>query len=291
MSITGFETLTDAAELLLRCCQPNSFQNPIVIHTSELSKHSSQPTSTDAPADDDLQIPGGPILCKAKAKDEYWPAYLLNYLGLRRPKSETSAFNPASLSEKYYLVQFFDGTSAEVPRSFFFTSIESDFRTIKVGRIYTTEMKYKQFLPKLISILPDVDAVLAGEASDDSVRRRHQEFLQNQGEGRFQPHEDIIYGQYSDHLLYEVAAFLTDRYFKRAGPLVGPIDPRIFQLSENQKLAYISDVILPEVLVLVTIKDVVQDASTPVLNPRAAALNSLKTPDIVDLVKRLRGCA
>ncbi|KAA1102490.1 hypothetical protein PGT21_000669 [Puccinia graminis f. sp. tritici] len=211
MSFTGFETLTDADELLRRCLEQHHRGNQITIHASDSSENSSNSTTTNDP-DYDLEIPGEPILCKAKLKGEYWPASLIGCVGLRNAKSRTSRLDPVSLSEKYYSVHFFDGTSAEVPRSFFLTSIERNFHTVPVGRIQTIETTYKQFLPKLIKILPDVDAILAGNASDSGVKQRHEDFLGGQRGQDCIPNEDIIYGKYSDSLLYEVAAFLSNRY-------------------------------------------------------------------------------
>ncbi|WAR58904.1 hypothetical protein PtB15_10B243 [Puccinia triticina] len=146
--------------------------------SNDIGRQSNNYAISDAP-DHDLEIPGETILCKSDAEDKYWPASLINYLGIRNRDSIISTFDHTSRSEKYYSVEFFDGTCSEVPRSFFFTSAEREFHTVKVGRIKTTEMKYKEFLPILIEILPDVEEILAGTASDDGVKQRHNNFLES----------------------------------------------------------------------------------------------------------------
>ncbi|OAV87966.1 hypothetical protein PTTG_29217 [Puccinia triticina 1-1 BBBD Race 1] len=287
MSFTGFETLTDGEELVRTCCERNQLQNPIFISTSESSGNLSNYAISDAP-DHDLEIPGETILCKSDAEDKYWPASLINYLGIRNRDSIISTFDHTSRSEKYYSVEFFDGTCSEVPRSFFFTLAEREFHTVKVGRIKTTEMKYKEFLPILIEILPDVEEILAGTASDDGVKQRHDNFLESHHGRNSIINDVVIYGQYSDRLVYQVTIYLRDRYLKNGVPSAGLIDSRIFRLSEADQLTYFSHIIVPEVILLVTMKEFLQDPSIPGLDTRTAALEALKKVDIVDLVNFFR---
>jgi hypothetical protein len=69
---------------------------------------------------------------------------------------------------------------------------------------------------------------------------------------------------------------------------VEPLDPRIFQLSKEVKTSYISDIILPEAILLITVADIYEEALSLSISPRKYAMESLKETDIVDYINCLR---
>ncbi|OAV87760.1 hypothetical protein PTTG_29289 [Puccinia triticina 1-1 BBBD Race 1] len=283
MSFTGFETLTDGVEVVRIACQRRHPEHQTIISISaesDSSVNSPDSTTIDAP-DDDLNIPGEPILCKSNARGKYWPASVISYAGLRN-KNRVDA---APLSEKRYLVEFCDGMRSEVPRSYFFTPREIEFHTVQMGDIQTTEIQYDEFFPKIKQVLPDMDAIFAGNASDDDVKQRHENFLTLPDQ---RPMVRPIFGGYSDSLVCKASKFLRTRYFDETSPLIESVDPQVLQLSDKCKTDYISDIALPEVFLLVTVKEVIRGASRPLMNPRQTAMACLMKTDIVDLVTSLR---
>lgn len=103
-------------------------KNGHTISDSKSSDTSSNSTFDNDYPDVELQIPGEPILCKSRVNGDYWPASIKAYVGIREAKPA----HPIAF-KKYYLVVFCDNTSREVPRSFFLTSIERNFSTVKVS--------------------------------------------------------------------------------------------------------------------------------------------------------------
>ncbi|KAA1063816.1 hypothetical protein PGTUg99_000442 [Puccinia graminis f. sp. tritici] len=200
MSSWTFDTLPDAETLLrISCRQEKAPRDPSPVNTSSSKK----PTESlgnpyesiilDAP-DLDLKIPGEPILCKAKACGEYWPASIAAYVGLRTiiPRWQKKG-DTTPLAQKYYWIKFCDGTHLEV------------------GRIQTTEIQYHKFYPQLLEILPELDAILAGNGLNHDIKRRHEDFLK--GPIKRCGLQDITYGNYSDELLFKAGRFLWNRYF------------------------------------------------------------------------------
>ncbi|KAA1063958.1 hypothetical protein PGT21_008402 [Puccinia graminis f. sp. tritici] len=231
-------------------------------------------------------IPGEPILCKYKIKGEYWPASITNFVGFGRPRCKrlSNSSPPYETYEKYYCVRFCDNKYLEVPRSFFLTSADSEFYTVPIGQIQTIEITYEQFYPKLIDVLPELDDVLAGNALDGGVKQQHDEFLK----GPLQRHKimtgELVYGSYSDDLLHSMAAFLKNRYINDAQA----VDFRFKALSDDQKTTYISDILIPEALILINTKEILEEFASPVEDARQLALNALKEVDIVTIVGCLR---
>ncbi|OAV88107.1 hypothetical protein PTTG_11697 [Puccinia triticina 1-1 BBBD Race 1] len=241
----------------------------------------STPEDFDTP-DLDLQIPGEPILCKSDATGEYWPASIKNYAGVRSTRSEDNN-NQSLVFQKYYTVLFFDETISEVPRCFFLTSADREFHTVQIGRIHTTETTYRRFYPKLSNVLASLDLIAAGKAQDPTVKAKHKQFLRVPSQQRV-----VLYGKYSDKLLFHVGQFLRERYFGNAATSLEAVDPRVLQLSDNARLDYISDILLPEALLLITTAEIYEEASSLSVNPRQYATECLKETDIVDLVNCLR---
>ncbi|KAA1136504.1 hypothetical protein PGTUg99_034052 [Puccinia graminis f. sp. tritici] len=242
--------------------------------------------SLDFP-DLDLKIPGEPIICKSKATGQYWPASIKMYAGLRSTGCKRNS-NQAGSFTKYYLVQFCDKILLEVPRSFFLTSIDREFYTVKMGRLHTTEIPFKQIYPKILNVLPHLDLIVAGKAQEPTVKERNDRFLQAALIQNALLVGDVVYGNYSDDLLYQVAQILHERYFLQPTTFVEPLDPRIFQLSKKVKTSYISDIILPEAIILITVADIYKEALSLSITPRKYAMESLKEPDIVDYINCLR---
>lgn len=73
--------------------------------------------------DDELDLPGELVLGRdGPSKDiDYWPAKLINYIPPTKPNQAGK-----------YAVTWLDGTTGQIPRSWFYTMSEDEFATCKV---------------------------------------------------------------------------------------------------------------------------------------------------------------
>ncbi|KAI9620672.1 hypothetical protein KEM48_008021 [Puccinia striiformis f. sp. tritici PST-130] len=251
------------------------------LHYRESSFHSN---SFNLP-DPGLQIPGEVILCKSKANGEYWPAVIKAFVGVQTPRCSRKGNQPTF--QKVYLVQFCDETISEVPQSFFWTTAHREFHVVEMGRIHTTEITFKKIYPRLLNIMPELDLISSGNAREPTVKERHEHFLQAPIGQHALLGENVLYGQYSDNLLFDVAQFLSNRYFLNATQRLEPLDPRVLQLCDHGRTSYVSDVLLPEAILLITMEEVNEEAPNHPINLRERAMDCLKETDIVDLVNCL----
>jgi hypothetical protein len=82
-----------------------------------------------------------------------------------------------------------------------------------MGRLHTTEIPFKQIYPKILNVLPHLDLIVAGKAQEPTVKERNDRFLQAALIQHALLVGDVVYGNYSDDLLYQVAQILHERYF------------------------------------------------------------------------------
>jgi hypothetical protein len=82
-----------------------------------------------------LVVPGEPVLCKTRAREtNYWPARLVKYEGSSRRQARTQ-------TEELFCVKFCDDVWMVVPRSFFLTAFQKEFKTAKVSQQKETKKK------------------------------------------------------------------------------------------------------------------------------------------------------
>ncbi|KAI7955250.1 hypothetical protein MJO28_005650, partial [Puccinia striiformis f. sp. tritici] len=304
MSTTGYasSTNTSSNELALSSSEYYSCSDGTAISSTENSSPLSIPvlsltdySSTNSESsfhsnsfnlpDPGLQIPGEVILCKSKANGEYWPAVIKAFVGVQTPRCSRKGNQPTF--QKVYLVQFCDETISEVPQSFFWTTAHREFHVVEMGRIHTTEITFKKIYPRLLNIMPELDLISSGNAREPTVKERHEHFLQAPIGQHALLGENVLYGQYSDNLLFDVAQFLSNRYFLNATQRLEPLDPRVLQLCDHGRTSYVSDVLLPEAILLITMEEVNEEAPNHPINLRERAMDCLKETDIVDLVNCL----
>ncbi|PLW28888.1 hypothetical protein PCASD_15807 [Puccinia coronata f. sp. avenae] len=110
-----------------------------------------------------LVVPGEPVLCKTRAwETNYWPARLVKYEGSSRRQARTQ-------TEELFCVKFCDDVRMVVPRSFFLTAFQKEFKTAKLGELETTEVTWEQILPKLKKETQKLDSIISGSYMEQSV--------------------------------------------------------------------------------------------------------------------------
>ncbi|POW01707.1 hypothetical protein PSTT_12277 [Puccinia striiformis] len=215
-------------------------------------------------------IPGEPILCKVKSKSEtYWPAQIIRHTGFLEATS-TSTFQ-----EKVYEIHFCDEIVMNLPRSFFLTAFERMFHTVKVGELHTTEVTFSQVYQKFRMLPP-------------SWIRFWPEILFPSPYLTGRIPEVPAYGQYSEDVICSIIQHFEDRYiFNTTEELAANINHCFIGLSRQSKIRYVSDVIVPEAMVLMTAQEFVEEGEDP-NQARQLAMDCLSRPDIVTLVYSLR---
>ena len=94
-------------------------------HAAPLQEESSDDDWIPEPVDDNLTIPGEPVLSKDRSSiDIYWPAEILEYKLPDHPKLKGR-----------YLLRFLDGKQKYVTRNMFFTATEDGFATCTVSLV------------------------------------------------------------------------------------------------------------------------------------------------------------
>lgn len=82
----------------------------------------------------------------------------------------------------------------------------------KMGQISTTKMTYKMFFPKFVNILLDLDSIVAGNGSNISINKQHNDFLKDPLQQSKILSRNIIYGNYSDNIIRKMCDLLIARY-------------------------------------------------------------------------------
>ncbi|KAI9620470.1 hypothetical protein H4Q26_013682 [Puccinia striiformis f. sp. tritici PST-130] len=104
--------------------------------SEDLDDDDSELDDFDGP-DQELEIPGEPILCRSSAKSQdYWPARVISYTRLKLDKStirggKLSKKSTRKKSEKTYQMQFCDRSVLVTPGSPFWTTDQEEFYTVK----------------------------------------------------------------------------------------------------------------------------------------------------------------
>ncbi|PLW46495.1 hypothetical protein PCASD_06332 [Puccinia coronata f. sp. avenae] len=197
-----------------------------------------------------LVVPGEPVLCKTRAREtNYWPARLVKYEGSSRRQARTQ-------TEELFCVKFCDDVRMVVPRSFFLTAFQKEFKTAKLGELETTEVTWEQILPKLKKETQKLDSIISGSYMEQSVVDRHEDYLTRTPEGHRQLAEGVSYGQYPKAVITGVTEHLQDRYiFHLTEPIEIVVDSRFLALTKEEKKVYLQGVILPEAIILITQQD------------------------------------
>ncbi|EGG03133.1 uncharacterized protein MELLADRAFT_117425 [Melampsora larici-populina 98AG31] len=249
----------------------------------------------DEGPDPEINIHDEVILSKDKRKGQYWPARVTGYVGLKIVKQPGNrSRNVKPRKEKYYHIKFCDGTQVEVPRSYFLTSDQTEFHQVSIGQVTTNEIKFNKFIEVLEPHLTEIDFIVKGKSTDLSIQSQHETFLLNV-KGRSLIPRDVKYGRYTEKLIVEVGHFLRDRYLTSTES--NEYDPGFLELDDAQKSQYVFDILVPQLLWLVTVEQHKQslledeeDSTEASILKRAQelALAELHDADIVDRVYALR---
>ncbi|KAH9451354.1 hypothetical protein MJO28_009119 [Puccinia striiformis f. sp. tritici] len=219
--------------------------------------------------DQELEIPGETILCRSSAKSQdYWPARVISYTGLKLDKrsnrgGKLSKKSTRQKSEKTYQIQFCDGSLLVTPRSSFWTTDQEEFYTVKVGQVQTKEIKFEKMVPQIEKELHHLDQIINGKSSDSNLISKHESFLTSIKHRASIP-QDVKYGKYSEELIHKVGDYLRDRYLSiqnnesESEPKI-TVDPRFAKLTETEKSQYIFDILVPELIWLITVTQYLED--------------------------------
>ncbi|KAI9624573.1 hypothetical protein H4Q26_016802 [Puccinia striiformis f. sp. tritici PST-130] len=214
--------------------------------------------------DQEIEIPGEIVLCQSNGESqEFWPARVVSYAGLQSFKSGRITQKPTFKSEKTYRLQFFDHNFIIAPRSSFWTTDQEEFYRVRMGQIHTCRTKFKHMSPLIEKELPHLDRIVNQKSSDPILISKHENFLTSVKNRGLIP-EDVRYGKYCEDTLHEVGMFLRDRYLlnnrleSEEGRIIA-MDPRFSALSEADKTQYIFDILVPELIRLITVTQYLED--------------------------------
>lgn len=214
--------------------------------------------------DQELDIPGETVVCRMNARSqEYWPARVISYMGLKSNKRGPPKLSkkPAK-SEKTYRIQFCDGSQIVAPRSSFWTIDQEEFYRVKIGQVKTREVKFEEMIPQIDNQLHELDLIINGKSKDPNLIIKHEDFLTSL-KNRGSIPRDVKYGKYSEELIHRVGNYLRDRYLvnqlesEEAAKIT--VDSRFERLSETEKSQYIFDILVPELIWLITVAQYLED--------------------------------
>lgn len=213
--------------------------------------------------DHELEIPGETVLCRTGNKNrEFWPARVISYVGLKSSQRRGLSKSASTKTEKIYRVQFCDGRSADTPRSSFWTTDQEEFYKVKIGQLKTQEVKFADMIPDMEKQLHHLDLIVSGKSSDPDLVSKHEDFMTSLRNRGSIP-KDVKYGKYSEELIHKVGNFLRDRYLanqpaNEKGDKI-TVDSRFEKLTEIQKSQYIFDILVPELIWLITLAQYLED--------------------------------
>ncbi|KAI8448936.1 hypothetical protein BY996DRAFT_4590192 [Phakopsora pachyrhizi] len=246
--------------------------------------------------DQEIQIPGEAVLSRDKWKGEYWPATVVGYAGLRLCPLRGRKSERRRVEEKIYRLRFCDGKELEVRRSYFFTSDQEEFYTVEVSRLHSTNISFKAMLLKIDAQLYRTDEIMKGQSKDPDLILKHDSFL-NCTKSRAKIPQDVRYGHYSEETIQKIGDYLAERYMTATVSFYF-VDSRFSKLNESQRRQYIFDILVPEIVWLVTVEEYMEEAEGQLpkgsdqeevrdLAKRLAA-EELKRIDVVDRVTAMR---
>jgi len=213
--------------------------------------------------DHELEIPGETILCRAGTNNrEFWPARVISYVGLKSSQRRGLSKSASTKTDKIYRVQFCDGRSADTPRSSFWTTDQEEFYQVKIGQLKTQEVKFADMIPDIEKQLHHIDLIVSGKSSDPNLVSKHENFLTSL-KNRGSIPKDVKYGKYSEELIHKVGDFLRDRYLVNQPATEEEdkitVDSRFEKLTETEKSQYIFDILVPELIWLITVAQYLED--------------------------------
>ncbi|KNE92606.1 hypothetical protein PSTG_13992 [Puccinia striiformis f. sp. tritici PST-78] len=183
--------------------------------------------------DQEIKIPGEIVLCQSNGESqEFWsamPDYNLS-------KVDKSLKNQPSSRRKPTVFNFLIITSSSLLDLHFGLLIKRSF----IG-----------------------SEIVNQKSSDPILISKHENFstlVKNRG---LIP-EDVRYGKYCEDTLHKVGMFFTDRYLlndrleSEEGRIIA-MDPRFSALSEADKTQYIFDILVPELIRLITVTQYLED--------------------------------
>ncbi|MBW0545705.1 hypothetical protein O181_085420 [Austropuccinia psidii MF-1] len=245
--------------------------------------------------DAELQIPGEVILSKMKPKSDYWPAQVIEYAGLK-PLHRRGFKKRIPLKEKYYRIEFCDQEILDVPRSFFLTTDQEEFYQVEVGKLSTIDVSFEDLIPEIEEQVHLLDLVIQGRSADPILMKKHKNFLENpKTRGRIP--NDVKYGKYCEDVLQKVGEYIKERYLSSTS-INYHLDGQFLKLSESEKTQYIFDILVPELIWLITVQQYASDAKEELPEnasteeiweyAQKAAAEDIQEADLVDKVMGLR---